>query len=114
ATSSTGRAATNEVLLSCIMDSCPPSGVRHGGVAVEQATERLAFERLHALELGRGGDQRRFFRGQESADPVVRAIEDGAHLFVDGARRRLAEITLAAAEPARFQEERGALAVGGE
>src|SRR5207249_4484970 len=39
--------------------------------------------------------------------------EDGAHLFVDGARRRLAVITLAA-EPAPFQEERGALAVGGE
>src|SRR5882724_1932084 len=113
ATSTTASAATNDVLLSCIMGFVPPSGVRHGGVAVEQATEPLAFERLHALELGRGGDQRRFFRCQESADPVVRAIEDSAHLFVDGARGGLAEITLAA-EPARFQEERGALAVGGE
>src|SRR5258708_35223064 len=95
------------------MGFVPPSGLRRGGLAVEEATKRLAFERLHALELACGGDQRRFLRCQEPADPVMGAIEDGALLFVDGARRFLAEIALAP-EPARFQKERGALAVGGE
>src|SRR5436305_14338417 len=94
------------------MGFVPPSGLRRGGLAVEQATQRLAFERLHALELACGGDQRRFLRCQEPADPVVGAIEDGAHLFVDGARRGLAEISLTP-EPAPFQKERGALAVVG-
>src|SRR5207302_1156890 len=66
-----------------------------------------------AVGAAAGGDQRRFLRCQKPADPVVGAIEDGAHLFVDGARRGLAEISLAP-EPAPFQKERGALAVGGE
>src|SRR5919201_6809013 len=84
-----------------------------GGLAVEQTTQRVAFERFHALELAGGGDQRGFFRGQKPADAVVRAVEDGPYLLVDRARGRLAEIALAA-ESVRFQKERVALAVGGE
>src|SRR3989442_294810 len=90
---------------SCIIAPLSPS--RHA-LAGQGAPQRLAFQRLQALELLRRGHEHRLLGREDAAHAVVGPVEDRADLFVDRPRRLLAVVALA--HPRALEEERRALA----
>src|SRR5439155_1037952 len=90
---------------SCIIAPLSPS--RHA-LAGQSAPQRLAFQRLQALEILRRGHEHRLLGREDAAHAVVGPVEDRADLFVDRPRRLLAVVALA--HPRALEEERRALA----